>query len=305
MRKFGPDRSTPHSRVMPTQWKSLPLAPVTVDDDTIIVRQSTIGQLQLCGKRVEYKDQEGFLEPVSEALCFGSCLHYLIGEDLTRNEIPLDLLANMEEWVERLLVTDYDWTLARVPNYPEFLENLRVGYRSWREVVRPLLGVPVAIEELMYVPLGEYKGRNIVLQGTPDFVEGEWLNDWKTSGRNWAQAKADASIQASLYPSLVKQTHGVSIRKFRFYVYNTAKRTWTRLETSRSVQQVNGAMATAYDWGKVLAERTFVAQPVPEASFDKKRGWYCKAEWCGAFNICAFKYVGNPDIEGKVAIRSW
>lgn len=242
---------------------------------------------------------------LSEALCFGSCVHAIIANDLGQGEPALDMINNMAEWVDTLLVDQYAWSIGRVPNVRDFLDEIAVAYRIWRADVQPTLGSALCQEQTMVLPLGEYNNGHIVLQGTPDYVQEDALYDWKTAGRGWKPEKAQFSIQASLYPALVKQTLGRSIRTFRFWVYDRSKRNWTLFETGRQIAQIDAALRTAYDWGKVLASETYTATPIPEASFNKARGWYCKPNWCSAWNVCDYKYLGDTTLEIQRAERSW
>lgn len=217
----------------------------------------------------------------------------------------MGLLLTMNEWVERLLVEDYDWSLELVPNVRDFFSELGSAYRSWRADVYPTLEEILCVEEEMYVPLGEGQHGNIWLRGTADAVFTPRIADWKTSAKPWSQAKADLSIQASLYPALVKQTYGKSIRKFRFWNYVRSKSQWGYLDTSRTVRQVNSALGSALAYGRQIEAGAFVPTPVPDAAFNKQRGWYCSAKFCGAWNVCPAKYLADSKDEGEKAVRSW
>lgn len=241
---------------------------------------------------------------VSEQLVFGQALHHIIARDLEAKEPQFEMLLKMDEWVAEILV-EYDWTLDRIPSVRDFFSELSAGYRSWRTEVHPTLEELICFEEEMYLPLGEGKNGNIYLRGTADAVFTPRLVDWKTSAKPWTQNKADLSIQASLYPALVKQTYGKSPRKFRFWNYVRTKHEWLYLDTSRTIQQINAALRSAYDYGMLLEARTFTATPVPEAAFNKARGWYCSAKFCGAWNICPAKFLADSKDENEIAVRSW
>ena len=292
---------------MVTTWKSLPREGFEPDlESDTIVRQSTIGQLQLCGGRVGYQDQEGYLQAVSEALVFGQCAHYIINQDVETGEQQDSLLQSMGNWVEELLVDEYDWSLSQVPNVPEFFSELGTAYRLWRNTVRPTLkGELLCAEEEMYMPLGEGKNTDITLRGTADAVYNDTLVDWKTAGRGWKPVKASVSMQASLYMPLIKQNLGVSIRKFTFWVYNRRSGRWERHITQRSVNQIDAALVTAHQYGLQLEAEVYPCTPVPESSFNKKRGWYCSPKFCGAWNICEAKFMQDDVNENVIAERTW
>ncbi len=265
--------------------------------------------------RVGLTNNEGFLSPVNEKMVFGTCTHYLAEQDLVSGSERLDLLTNMGEWVEPILSEQYDWSLDQVYDPIAFFSELGVAYRTWRQQVHPLMKGSVAIEQEMWLPLGE--GNNsylsagkpdqamIWLKGTPDAVYEDRIVDLKTSGKAWSQAKADLSIQASLYMSLTKQELEIGIRKFTFYVYDRSKSRWDTIDTERTVPQINAALLTAYNYGLQHEAKIYPATPVPEANFNKKRGWYCQPHFCGAWNICDSKYINDGYDYTKVAIRSW
>ena len=291
---------------MVTTWKSLPRNEPDFDEENdIVIRQSLIGQLQLCAGRVGFQNHEGYLESVSEPLVFGQCVHHIIAEDLIHDEQQDKLLQSMGDWVDEILHEQYDWSLKQVPDVPKFFSEIGVAYRLWRKTVRPKLSDILSIEEEQTLFLGEGRQSNIWLQGTGDVVTATSLVDWKTSGRGWKQVKADVSIQASLYMPLTKQNLGESIRKFTFWVFNRQAGAWQRHVTHRKVEQIDSALATAYQHGLQLEAEVFPCTPVPESSFNKKRGWYCSPKFCGAWNICDAKYMNDGKDEKVVAVRSW
>lgn len=290
---------------MTALWSDLPTPEPDYKSNVTLVRQSTIGQLQLCGKRVEYEGQEGYLEAVSEPLGFGQCMHYMVACTLDETVSSAELVANMYEWVDDLLHREYDWSLGLIPNVDAFLDELAVAYRGWVTKIRPRIKNVIAVEEEIFLPLGEGRQTHIVLRGTPDIVTKTRLRDTKTAGRGWTQDKADLSIQASLYLALVKQQYGLEYKDFTFDVYDRRKATWESIPVKRTVKQINSALKSAYDYGLQLEAGIFPATPVPEASFTKKRGWYCSPRFCGAWNICEYKYLADSVDENILAIRSW
>lgn len=289
-----------------TNWRALPVPQGTLNLDVdTIMRQSTIGQLFLCGGRVKHAQDEGFLEPVNEKMVFGTCTHFLAEQDLLAGEERLDLLTNMGEWVDNILVSDYDWSLNQVTDPIRFFSELGVAYRTWRTQVRPHLTNPIGIEKEMFLPLGQGRQGNVWLKGTPDVVLEDTIVDFKTSGRAWKQGKADLSIQASLYMPLVKQNLDHSIRKFVFWVYDRSNSQWDKIKTSRTIREIDSALNTAYSYGIQHEAEIYSYTPVPEASFVKKRGWYCSPNYCGAWNVCPGKFLHDDKSENAVAIRSW
>lgn len=291
---------------MTVKWSELPgTFPLYDEEEDTLVRQSIIGDCQLCEYRVKLATQEGYLQAISEPLVFGTCTHHLIAQDLLVGEPRLDLLTSMDEWVEEILVTEYDWSLSQVPNPRDFFAEVTTAYRQWRKSVYPKLPEAIALEKEMYMYLGEGDKGNYHLRGTPDAVFENQIMDWKTSGRPWKDGKAHYSIQASLYMGLVKQDTGIPIRKFVFWIFNKSKREWQAIRTERRVKEINAALVSAYDYARKIEAGVYTATPVREVFSKKERGWYCSAKYCGAWNICPVKYLNDDVDENVLAIRSW
>lgn len=295
-----------------TTWGKLPLAdPPSYNEDTdVLIRQSTINNLLLCGQRVALKGTPGYLKAVSEPLVFGTCLHYLIEEDLKAGDRRHDLLANMEEWVEHILVEDYDWSLDVVPSPGDLFGELSMAYRMWASNVLPKLPKQlVAIEEKMELYLGESEGGGgVFLQGSPDLVTESAIIDWKTAGRGWKDTKATlGSLQPTLYPPLVKQSYGDAPRRFTFWVYNRQKNFWESFSTQkRKVATINAGLETAYMYGLQIESGHLPPTPLDENYFEYKRAWYCSPRYCEAWNVCPYKGLVPDDADLNVqAIRSW
>jgi hypothetical protein len=259
--------------------------------------------MQLCEWRYGYKNTEGYLEPVSEKMAFGTCAHYIIEQHLAGEDMGIVLL-DMKNWVEEILVTQYDWSLDLVPNVHEFFSELGVAYRTWTQQILPDIGEIIGLEETIYLPLGESAlGTRILLQGTPDIITTP-LRDTKTTGKAWKEAKADLSIQASLYMALVQHRYALGCRDFKFDVYDRSKSKWNIMPVKRRVKDINAALRTAYDYGRKIEAGVFTATPVPE-TWAKTRGWYCGPKYCEAWNICDYKYMADHVNENQLAIRSW
>lgn len=292
-----------------TTWRQLPdeTSPIFDETSDTVIRQSTIGQFQLCEMRVGYRDHEDFLEPVSEKLAFGTFVHYLIENDLQEDKEQVELLANMGDWMNEILKVEYDWSLDKVDNHVELFSQVGTAYRLWRTEVRPNIRSEIlSVEDEVYMYLGPGEQGNIFLKGTPDIDCKSYLRDVKTSGNRWSQEKADYSIQASLYLALSKYNTGVAKKDFYFDTFWRGKsyQEWTTIKTSRTEREINAALATAYAAGLKLESGKLTANPVPE-NFNKKRGWYCSVNYCPAWNCCEYKYMHDDTDETVVAIRSW
>ena len=289
-------------------WKELPYEMPEYDEsqDTLI-RQSTIGQMQLCPGRVKWVDHPEYLSMLSEPLVFGTLVHEIIANHLLEGKLQETMLLSMDVWIEKILVEDYDWSLKKVPLVRDFFSEIAVAYRSWVTHVEPTLDSTkiIAVEERQLMYLGPGKTGQIFLHGTADLVFSDLLMDWKTSGRAWKQVKADFSIQASLYMPLHKQTLDLSIQDFWFWVFNRSQGVWSLFKTKRTVAQIDSALETAYQYGRQIEAKAFPCTPVPEASFNKKRGWYCQPKFCSAWNVCDSKFMNDGVNEKEIAVRTW
>ncbi len=290
------------------KWSQLPYAMPEYDEaqDTL-TRQSTLGQMQLCPGRVGFVDKPGHLDMISEPLAFGSCTHEIISRHLIEGKQQDRMLLSMDEWIEELLVEQYDWSLTKVPNVRDFFSEISIAYRSWVDNVLPTIPLDeiLLVEEEQWMLLGEGARGNVFLKGTADLVLQDTLMDWKTSGRAWKQSKADFSVQASLYMPLHKQTLEVSIQRFWFWVFNRQRSEWSLLKTNRTIAQIDAALATALQYGLQIEAGAFPCTPVPEASFNKARGWYCKPKFCSAWNVCDAKFMNDGFNEKEIAVRTW
>jgi len=287
-------------------WKQLPTNLPTLDPDTdTVVRQSTINQIKLCGYRKTLEGQEGFIEAVSEPMCYGTAVHELIAKHLKLGDIPHDYLMNMESWVGEMLETQYNWSLSDVPDVRDFFSEIESAYAQWRNVVLPTLPPLITQEQEMWMSLGEGEKGHIFLKGTPDAVFEGVIVDWKTSGRPWKETKAHKALQTDLYMALVKQELDVAIRDWIFWVYDRRGRVWEPIPTSRRIADIDAALLTALEYGYALEAGILPPTPYTDTFGEMRRGWYCSAKYCSAWNICPAKYLHDDVSEKEIAIRSW
>ena len=189
--------------------------------DDLIIRQSTIGSMQLCPARVGLSTLDGFSDRGSEALVFGSTVHnhlekFLNGHGSDIWPIELATRDELRESLTQVEVKD-DFLVADVASMASInamLDEVLTACRQWHATVWPeldSLGGGLAEQE-MQVPFGTLPAPNLCygcyestcdsqigdrcdnhpgdrkvwLQGTPDLVvQGHGMFDWKTSGRAW------------------------------------------------------------------------------------------------------------------------
>lgn len=293
----------------PTQWADLPLkvdAAYNEDEDTL-VRQSIIGQMQLCPQRVALQGKPGYLKAVSEPLVFGTLVHELIACDLQEGERQAERLMKWDDWVEPILQEQYEWTIDLIPKRREFYTEVGTAYRAWVSHVLPEIETSkiMALEEEMQLYLGEGRSGGVWFQGTADLVLEDVIVDWKTSRKGWKDSKAQFGIQPTLYPPLIKQTYNKSVRSFAYWVFDRQKRQWTPHYTKRRIRTINAGLHIAYDYGLQIEAEIFPATPLDENYFEYKRGWWCSPKYCEAWNICEYNSLPDDVSPNDKAKREW
>jgi len=279
--------------------------PSPAEGDTIF-RRSLIDEFQLCPARVGYKDKAGYVNPVSDGLLYGQGLHYLAHQHIA-NDGPWR--GNFDEWFEPYLVENYDWDIARIPNYDAFKESIMYAYMRWVLEVWPEQE-PLVRRYEHYVEQTLYWERmpNVWLSGTPDLFNGIDLVDWKTTnaGWQWNSQKADFAIQPSIYAALHSYNFDALPGSFIFYVWDRKKMEWNKYATTRSQEQIDASVRTADEYIRQYVQGIFPATMVVEGrDGKKKRGWYCSAKWCPAWNICEHKWLNDGVDESELAVKEW
>ena len=286
--------------------------------DDILVRQSTIGSMQLCPGRTGLSQEPGFNNTPSEAMFFGSVVHAMIDRFLTLGDEgawPFQL-TTWEAIHETMLTEAIDdgFVLSEVATTEQivlFVDEVRSSCQAWYSQVWQewfheinVVGSEVKLTR----PLGVLAdGRAVWLQGTPDIHTGADLYDWKTSGSKWSingdgLTKGSFQPQAPLYLHLMGLTEG----HFTFVVYDRKEGTWTTHTTEWSASSVASAVRNAWEVGKQIGAKAFPYLPF-ESSFGKyKRGWHCSPKYCGAWDICPGKDMISDGIDTSVKIdRRW
>lgn len=255
------------------------------------------------------------MDAVSEALVFGTAVHYLCERHVLNPNGQSRIIqpAQFNKWCEQILDEQYDWSIDDISpkDYKTFRRKVIEAYRLWVLQVfeHDIKNQDVlAVEEGMWVVIGEVDTGRVIAHGTADLVMSTRVEDIKTTNAafKWTQDKADAEIQPTMYLAMYNATHGTSLTDFKYRVYDRKSEDWNTLETSRSLESQAAMFKTAYEYGKQIAAGAFPATPVVEEYKKHKRGWYCQPKWCGAWNICDQKqtYDDGTDFT-QVVVRSW
>ena len=144
---------------------------------------------------------------------------------------------------------------------------------------------PTEAEIRLEADIGEPNGRP--LAGVIDFVqEGGLLDDFKTAGRSWNQAKVDQELQHPIYSYLWAANRGALPRQFGYHVLvstPSGQLKKQRLHTRITNQRIEGMLARARTINQM--EQRGIFPPADPGS------WVCSEKWCGYYLPCP--YVGN------------
>lgn len=277
-------------------------------DGDIELSQSTVSSMDLCPARVGYSTHEGFDASPSEPMSFGTAEHATIEHDLwsigtehfgtwSRDDVR-DL------WNETLIAErDGSWTLADFDadeKIEQSIDELIHANKRWHQQVWPTLkalGSELLIEERVTKCLGVLPdGRHVWFGGTADLVDvkNKRIYDWKTSGREWKESKAAMTPQAQAYTWLY------GIDDHTYWVYARNKRSWQSFRTHRRPEQVDAYLRHAWQRARQIGAGIFPATPLDSTFGDVKRAWYCSAKFCGAWDVCEFKYLPDDVYEAQI-----
>lgn len=264
-----------------------------------MVRQSSVGSMDLCPARQGYLLSGEAKQVPSEAMSFGTMIHSFAEWRLEGNDGAVyapQLRAWWEEGLERDGVK-----LSDLASKVRIRESLDEGLRAcqrWDADVFPVLGLSddYTIEEKLMAPLGMTpNGREVWLQGTADVVDlgNGRIIDWKTAARGWKESKAHATHQAQAYSFLVQAAHGVDVFDFSYWVWNRSKGEWSEHTTVRTADNVDAWLRHAWMRALQIEANAFPFTPWQSTYGDMKRGWWCSAKYCAAWSVCTGKSL--PD----------
>lgn len=304
-------------------------------DEDVFSSQTAVNNALLCGGRLLYKGQEGYNHTPTEAMSFGTMVHggiekllrvgeqcpacnddgvlHTMGGDIIgpcpecgEDSTPLTLgYADLEEmWADGLRNErdgSFDlYELATTERIERSVVEASDAINQWAIDVLPALGLGVDeelyVEERVTAQLGTLPdGRAVWFGGTADLVrpERDLIIDWKTAGRGWNDTKAPFTLQATYYSWLYGQANHA------YWVWSRRAKDWTLFETSRTQDQIDAALKVAWQIARQQADGTLTANPLEDNYQKIKRGWHCSAKFCGAWDICEFKFVNDNVWEGQ------
>ena len=279
-------------------------------DGDVFLSQTTVNNALLCGGRILYRKSEGYNFDPSEAMSFGTMVHGMAEADLGLLGLPVCGQWSPEGveamWRDGLLNErdgsfDLD-SLASRKRVDKSVEEALLANVRWHEQVVPVLdlapGEEMLVEQRVTKQLGTLPdGRAVWFGGTADLVlpRRAEIVDWKTAGRGWDQSKADFTPQATYYSWLY------GIYNHTYWVWNRRAKEWSGYTTSRTEEQVDSALRVAWQVARQMADGTLTASPLQDTFGKVSRGWHCSAKFCGAWDICEFKYLPDNVWEGQLA----
>ena len=275
-----------------------------------VTRQSTVSNMDLCGGRNGLPLQHNLPDaPPSEAMFSGTSIHLVVDHlidntmgiaspwDLSHDVFgdELQVLAQEKDnfrlrpcfssqgvwngWVDHILDMGHKW-----------LEQW--GIPNWATIEQAIVR-----EDKLYRPLGivyDYsttKSTRCWVSGHPDLATADMIVDWKTSSRNWQKGKAQGAVQDDIYAALVEWNFpNVTINQGLFVVGDRGKGTWHEHPTLITQASKEAALDRALAHARDLLLGTW--NLTPNDNFGK-RGWHCKPQFCGAWNVCTARKLGD------------
>lgn len=166
---------------------------------------------------------------------------------------------------------------------PEQVEDaVRGNLNLWYEEVLPQLECPTDVEIHFDRVLWEDNDRIIRLSGTCDWVQDDWLVDWKNPSKaprkNEMWIKKRSNLQSHVY------SWALDTPKFSLCHLSTPEVAWTHM--------VRGAADYAALIDLCLSVAIQIEANLPSA-LKQWDSWYCSPKWCGAWDTCRGKFLGD------------
>jgi len=166
---------------------------------------------------------------------------------------------------------------------PDFVrDTVRGNLEVWFTDVLPELSCPNAVEEHFNKVLWEDKDRVIRLSGTCDWVQDEWLVDWKNPSKTpraqdmWLPKRSD--LQSHVY------TWALEIPRFSLCHIAAPNVEWNHMVRGASDHEA------LIDLCLSIAVQIEANLPSAVKQWDS---WYCSPKWCGAWDTCRGKFLGD------------
>lgn len=266
--------------------------------DDMVVRVSSGSQADLCLGRLHHRGEAGHNDHASEAVVFGTVQHRLVEHQVSHPDEPpsfslastlADDVGNEEGLNIPALLGESLW--------PWLGQQVDLA-AAWRQWARSNLGFPipegVLPERALRAPLcTSDEGRTVWLAGTPDLIWPERARgiDWKTANRGWPPSRAAAQNQQYAYAWLAREVLGLDLRFWSYVVANRAKMAWESFEVPVSQSGIDGYLARMVALVRCLERGTVNYHP--KSGQVGKRGWWCSPLYCGSWDVCPARFLGD------------
>lgn len=276
-------------------------------DGDLLYRASTESQVALCPARVETPTV------ASERMFFGTVQHALIEGALAGAPLPdpsdvMRIADDLLQW-DRPGETIADLMGEHLGNWLGEQLSMLVAWSVWFEqqtdlriietevsMIAPIIPHPMIVSSYG-VEVGRPAGAQVWLGGTPDAIAehlptGGLIGlDWKTSGSMWKQKKADGSRQDDAYAWLYEYIQGRFIEDWWFVVGDRNQGLWQALATKATRLSADSTIHTIERQMRMLTSGLPLIH-TPNDGFGG-RGWHCKPEYCGNWNACGGRRLGD------------
>jgi len=295
-------------------WGPLP------QEGDFVVRQSTFSNMDLCGGRTGLAQDLDLADaPPSEAMFGGTGIHLVIDNLIDNLFTPYSWMMNSVEFEDRLIELaqekdgfDLRSRFSSGPVMRGWVEGLLdMGHKwleQWGEPNLATIEQALVREDKLYRPLGlvivNGTSRRCWVSGHPDLATPSEIVDWKTSSRDWQKGKAQGQIQDDIYATLVEWAYPeAQINQGLFVVGDRSKGTWREHHTLVTEASKKAALDRALNHCRDLLMGTYNMTPLDNFG---KRGWHCKPQYCGAWDACTSRYLGDEfDILPQETRSQW
>jgi hypothetical protein len=272
-----------------------------------LLRCSSVSSADLCPGRVVQATAEDFDHRTAEPMFFGTVAHHLNERFMLGKPTPLSRIAVWTAAEECAQDDGFDSFLSLLPAGDQrqaWVDELLNAHMLWRQAWGAWCGqwatvTTAVVEQPLVTPIVRSLFTQWWLGGTPDLVvncttkTGEpvvYGLDWKTANRGWAAGKAQASPQHKLYSHLLLTNGLPAPTAWSYLVYNRQSKRWDEHPVISTAAAV-AAVLNACD-GLTFMVTDEVPWYTPRGN-DGKRGWHCTPEYCGAWELCPGRFLGD------------
>lgn len=252
----------------------------------VVGSQSLLATFQTCPEQARLE----LVSPVrkhNDALATGTAVHLHAAARLDGSSYAT-ALAGAAEWLDmEYQRDDFRWVKIKTPE--TMFAHFEACVAGWEKHVLRQLPDRGLVEYTMSAPLGapDEGGWQFVLEGTPDYVAGGVVWDWKTSGSEYsAYERTQWAIQPTSYTYLVSQ-HFEEIHDFTYAVMVKPHGYVQLLDVERGPE--DWAWLARIAEGFVRMARTMLDQPWPVIHTHP----LCDPKWCPYWDQCRGAYMAG------------